>query len=447
MPTPPVFNVLPPPKLKQQIWFRQTVYTLSLALFLGLALSAVTIVLDLLDEQAAARANAHSVAKAMQYQAAQAVFNIDPSLAETVTKGLSEYEQFRKVEIIDDLKDVLSSHTHPPATGSLSKIANVLFETDKPVTVQLYYPGLQEDIGCIKVYLNSYHVARDFLNRSFRTIIASLIRNIVLSGCLLALFYYTLTKPLVSVARQISEIDPANPQGKLQTNRLHASTELGHMTALLNNLLDRLHWVQHRQQQAEEKLLQHKIYLEDMVTQRTEELIKVNQQLAEQASQDPLTGIMNRRAFFDAAVPLLEQAKERQYPISLMMLDLDHFKSINDAHGHGWGDKVLKSFVTCVSKSIRGTDIFARIGGEEFVLILNAVDGQHAEALGQRICNSFSNQPHHIDGQVYYFTVSIGLVSCTPDLNTDLSTITRAADKALYLAKENGRNRLEAHPF
>ncbi len=447
MPTPPVFNVLPPPKLKQQIWFRQTVYTLSLALFLGLTLSAVTIVLDLLDEQAAARANAHSVAKAMQYQAAQAVFNIDPSLAETVTKGLSEYEQFRKVEIIDDLKDVLSSHTHPPATGSLSKIANVLFETDKPVTVQLYYPGLQEDIGCIKVYLNSYHVARDFLNRSFRTIIASLIRNIVLSGCLLALFYYTLTKPLVSVARQISEIDPANPQGKLQTNQLHASTELGHMTALLNNLLDRLHWVQHRQQQAEEKLLQHKIYLEDMVTQRTEELIKVNQQLAEQASQDPLTGIMNRRAFFDAAVPLLEQAKERQYPISLMMLDLDQFKSINDAHGHGWGDKVLKSFVTCVSKSIRGTDIFARIGGEEFVLILNAVDSQHAEALGQRICKSFSNQPHQIDGQVHYFTVSIGLVSCIPDLNTDLSTITRAADKALYLAKENGRNRLEVHTF
>ena len=159
------------------------------------------------------------------------------------------------------------------------------------------------------------------------------------------------------------------------------------------------------------------------------------------ASTDPLTGISNRRGFFDEADRLIRKSAWKKQPVTVLMFDLDHFKSINDRFGHATGDEVLRLFAITATLSLRATDVLARLGGEEFAAILPG-DLSAASTAAERVRSAFETAGREIAGQKIAATVSIG-AAMERELPCDLPTLLARADCALYRAKEGGRNRME----
>src|SRR5262249_1982928 len=158
------------------------------------------------------------------------------------------------------------------------------------------------------------------------------------------------------------------------------------------------------------------------------------------ASTDELTGILNRRAFFAAAQQLVARQAKKGEPVSVLMFDLDHFKSINDRFGHPVGDAALQLFATVASTTLRATDIVARFGGEEFIAMLPGSLAD-ASAAAERVRMAFQAAASTVANCPVAATVSIGAASAP--LCADVATLLAAADRALYQAKANGRNRVE----
>lgn len=201
-----------------------------------------------------------------------------------------------------------------------------------------------------------------------------------------------------------------------------------------------LHTADAELQQAHAELRQANQALEQRVAERTQALELANRQLAEQAHTDALTGLWNRRYFIETAQRTLDAARRHGRPLSLLMIDADLFKGINDRHGHSVGDTVLRGLSTCLAAQLRTGDLLARLGGEEFVALL--ADTARAEALqvAERWRHAIADLRIAHDGTEIGLTVSIGVAAWSP--GTDVDTWLRAADAQLYAAKAAGRNRV-----
>ena len=158
------------------------------------------------------------------------------------------------------------------------------------------------------------------------------------------------------------------------------------------------------------------------------------------AETDPLTALFNRRGFFAAATTLMAASKSRKTPVSVLAFDLDHFKSINDRHGHKTGDAVLALFARVVRNTMRGDDVIGRIGGEEFIAILTGTLDEACIA-AERVRAAFEKAAVAPDSPQIPATVSIGVACGAPDAAIDV--LIARADAVLYRAKSNGRNRVE----
>ncbi len=172
--------------------------------------------------------------------------------------------------------------------------------------------------------------------------------------------------------------------------------------------------------------------------------VRYFKQLQQRAIQDELTGLYNRRFLEGHFQKQLAMASRYEQPLAVLMLDIDLFKTINDRFGHDAGDRVLRSFSVNLSQTIRASDVVARWGGEEFVVILPSTIGHAAKALAEKIRKSiealsFEEQVPGLDG----ITVSIG-TAAYPDDGTTEELLLKSADLALYRAKQRGRNRVEA---
>lgn len=160
------------------------------------------------------------------------------------------------------------------------------------------------------------------------------------------------------------------------------------------------------------------------------------------AMVDPLTGIANRRAFLQEAKRLTERHGGDARPVAVLLLDVDHFKSVNDRFGHAIGDRTLEVFADAARNSLRTGDTIGRLGGEEFAVILVDASQEQAVAAAERLRESFAKAAQDVDGRPVYATVSIGVAHCVSSV-LDVTELLAQADLALYLAKENGRNRVE----
>ena len=160
--------------------------------------------------------------------------------------------------------------------------------------------------------------------------------------------------------------------------------------------------------------------------------------------RDGLTGLVNRRKFDEHLTIELSRAQRQKRPLTLAVIDIDHFKKVNDTHGHACGDRVLRNLARLLAKGIRRTDIAARFGGEEFCVLLTDVDAATALPVVDRLRESFSKVEHQMDGARFSSTFSCGLADA-PRFTTPKSLFD-AADRALYIAKHSGRNRLIIAP-
>ncbi|QJB56930.1 diguanylate cyclase [Pseudodesulfovibrio sp. zrk46] len=164
--------------------------------------------------------------------------------------------------------------------------------------------------------------------------------------------------------------------------------------------------------------------------------------LRRMATTDPLTGANNRRSFMDRAGAEIARSHRYGSPVTMLTLDIDNFKDINDTYGHPAGDEVLKALVRTSLDTLRITDVFARMGGEEFSAILPETDMEAAKLSAERLRETLASTEVQVDDQIISYTVSIG-ISQIQDDNDTLSELMRRTDTALYRAKDLGRNRVE----
>ena len=179
---------------------------------------------------------------------------------------------------------------------------------------------------------------------------------------------------------------------------------------------------------------------------RYTELLRDNVQMSiEAAITDALTTLHNRRYMETHLATLIEQAQSRGKPLTLLMLDIDYFKSVNDTHGHDAGDDVLREFALRLKKSIRGIDLACRLGGEEFVAVMPDTDMAVATTVAERLRRRIASEPFAImrGERKIEVTISIGLAGVVGPEDT-AATVLKRADEALYRAKRDGRNRVVA---
>ncbi len=174
-------------------------------------------------------------------------------------------------------------------------------------------------------------------------------------------------------------------------------------------------------------------------------LLKVDQlevEMRKAATFDALTGLFNRQAFLEQAHYVFHLAAREAFGFSVLVVDLDHFKSINDQFGHAHGDRVLETYGRIASHVARRSDLAGRLGGEEFAFLLPNTSAEQAWNFSERLHETIRNTVIEHDGDAIHFTISIGIATVTrEELNSkDLEKVLSLADQAMYQAKQQGRN-------
>ncbi len=180
--------------------------------------------------------------------------------------------------------------------------------------------------------------------------------------------------------------------------------------------------------------------LQDELVSANEKLRAVNEHLQELSTTDPLMGIFNRMYFNKRIGYEFQRAERYRNPLALLMLDLDHFKRVNDNYGHPIGDQVLKKIADLLMENVRQVDIVARYGGEEIVIALPETDSKQALVVAERIRSEVEKTKVEHDGTSVKVTVSIGLSVVPDDAIETVEDLLKASDDALYDAKKAGRN-------
>jgi diguanylate cyclase (GGDEF)-like protein len=188
--------------------------------------------------------------------------------------------------------------------------------------------------------------------------------------------------------------------------------------------------------------LQARVNVHHHLARTIHELEVSREALAELATTDPLTKLKNRRLLYAQAEQNLAACRRYGKDMSLLLLDIDHFKKVNDTFGHHAGDEVLIKVAGLLAQMVRGVDTLARIGGEEFAVLLPEANRLGAAVLGERIRAAIEQEQISIEGRIVPVTVSIGIATLAAEDMESIDQMLRIADRRLYLAKNGGRNRI-----
>jgi len=279
-----------------------------------------------------------------------------------------------------------------------------------------------DNIGTITVYITDYS-----MNEELNQIIKASIINVVTISLLLTFFLFIgirffILKPLSDIIRVIQNRDANGIPFELIPS--HGSIEIFTLSDTMNSMINSIRNSNIALKNHHNKLLEQK------------------NELHHQANYDSLTGLANRDLFNDRLEQAIEKSKRNSTKMALLFIDLDHFKEINDSHGHKIGDEVLKVVTERFNKTIRREDTLARLGGDEFtVLIENLHQGQDASLLANKILKVLK-KPITIGNNEFYVLSSIG-ISIYPDDGSSPADLLKYADAAMYKAKDEGRNNFQ----
>lgn len=193
----------------------------------------------------------------------------------------------------------------------------------------------------------------------------------------------------------------------------------------------------------ENKLVCLYIYDHTKLHESKEKLKKLNHELKELSTRDPLTHLFNRRYFAETSKSMQSLAIRNNHKICIVLIDIDNFKNINDEYGHMIGDKVIKSLANILENNSRKSDVVARFGGEEFIILLYNTNVNYAELIAQNIRENVENSSVDLGNKSLNFTLSAGVSEYVPDIDENLEVTINRADKALYKAKREGKNRVQ----
>jgi diguanylate cyclase (GGDEF)-like protein len=241
-----------------------------------------------------------------------------------------------------------------------------------------------------------------------------------------------IARPIIALTQEADRIGRAS--GPTMLARQSGSVEVAQLTQALRSLLRRIGFAEERTKEAEIRATENAMQFKD-------DLVK----LQKMADTDYLTGLMNRRAFLAVADDTVEFCRRYKRGMATLMIDIDHFKKINDTHGHAAGDDAIKQIAEIINQSIRSTDKAARFGGEEFVVLLREIDQETALLLAERIRSSIEQTKINHGEAGIPATVSIG-VAINVEGDRDVQDMIERADQGLYIAKKTGRNRTVLTP-
>ncbi|OQX28366.1 MAG: hypothetical protein BWK80_00545 [Desulfobacteraceae bacterium IS3] len=276
----------------QRLSFRQAKVSVLAALLLGMTLSAVQIGYDLFKERNQVDTTVYQVIGMLKESAAQFLYMVDKSMAETVVNGFFEYRPIRAAQITDEFGKVFARKERPAVKGHAKWLINILFGAEKKYEVPVYYGSDKRPIGKIKVWVDNNLIAWNFIYRAGFILISGLIRNGLLVCILMLVFYYMLTRPLLKIANQVASVDISKPSEKLlEFPPGHKDDEMGMLVHTTNELLKGFDETLSNLRLAEEELKRHRDHLESMVAARTSELheamleIKASKEAAEAANR------------------------------------------------------------------------------------------------------------------------------------------------------------------
>lgn len=270
-------------------------------------------------------------------------------------------------------------------------------------------------------------------------ILNAFIKSTVLVLLFILSFNKHLSKSLTQLTDAISSVNWRERKNRRINIRFKTNNELTLLQSKFNELLYNISQEEDKQIRYEKAISEN---LELAVRQRTKELEDAKKELEKIASIDELTNIFNRRVFFEIAHKYYTLALRAKQPITFMMLDIDFFKLVNDTYGHQAGDELLKEFSINIKNTIRESDVFGRIGGEEFGIVLKNISIKNALVMAQKIKFNIENMDFMYSGEYIKITTSIGITQ-NIESDTNIQDLYKRADKALYTAKENGRNKIE----
>lgn len=295
-----------------------------------------------------------------------------------------------------------------------------------------------ELLGFVSVGISDSYLEENFI-RIKRNIITFTLITIIVGIVLSILFADKIVRPV----KELSRVASAIARGDLEQRVSYFSDdEMGDLAVIFNKMSEDL-------KVSREEIENYSKNLENMVHERTQELEETNKELQgtkelyrKLSVIDGLTGIYNRRYFEEVLNKEFERVKRYSRPISLLMIDLDHFKKINDTYGHPAGDYILKELSNVLSKFVRTVDFVARYGGEEFCVILFETERKDAIRLSERLVKLIDQKKFPAFGNLpeLHLTISIGIATYPEDAKTREGLI-KKADEALYQAKILGRNR------
>lgn len=287
--------------------------------------------------------------------------------------------------------------------------------------------GLQGQTALLE---RSFDSLLSMLERFFLVILFTALAITLLHVSLALLLHKIIIRPIGNLTRAAQRISEGD---YTQTVRDDFQDEIGILGKTFNGMAEKI-----REQ------------IDDLHG-KNEELQTANKRIHDMAVTDKLTGLYNRHHLQNALPVTLQTAFRYERPLSLLLLDVDHFKKVNDTYGHLVGDLVLKHVAATLKKTVRQSDLVSRYGGEEMVLVLPETDSRGALATAEKIRVILANTPINIgDNRTIRISVSIGIaellaLSAAGGEIPDTEALISAADQALYQAKENGRNRVVVH--
>ncbi len=271
----------------------------------------------------------------------------------------------------------------------------------------------------IDLYLETFQVQLDKLERESVNLVEKIAEEL----------YDDIQKLLKSISEHNARI---NERGK-RLEEIASTVDTGALHDVLNKILTEVQGLKSINKKFMEKLEEQK----EEIMKLREELRKVK----EEANIDSLTGLRNRRSFERALHEFFRDYKKYKYPFSIIMLDIDNFKKINDTYGHLAGDKVLKEIGKILKTYLRAKDIPARTGGEEFTIILPGITKKEAMAVAERLRRVISNHTIEYEGHKIHVTASFGVAEMRDDIETP-EDLLKEADEKLYKAKKTGKDKV-----
>ena len=254
---------------------------------------------------------------------------------------------------------------------------------------------------------------------------------------------YFIARPVSVISDSLAE--SIDEKGRIRKKiPIHSNDEFGQLSSQFNMMREQLN-LAHKQlhsriEAADARLIE----TNQALLQQSEELKQMNRRLMDLSITDDLTGLYNRRHFEEVMSQELAHSRRKKLPCSLMIMDIDFFKKINDTYGHAVGDQVLRSFSQIIRDTIRQNDIPCRIGGEEFVVACRQTSESEAVRLAERLREAAELTPFHLDDLTIPFAVSVGVATSKSDEDT-VDSMFLHADRALYHSKQHGRNRVTHH--